>query len=337
MADFNLFFLLLVALLVVAGAGSVIFYLKKSQTDKSQSDSIRDLERRLTDLMIGQLKEIRESQVGTSKSMSDQMRSFTQEATKIREDLKQVQDSVKDVSTFQEIFKSPKLRGQWGEASLEHILAQHFPQELYKMQYLFSSGEQVDAVLKLPNGKLLSIDSKFSSENFEKMVNTASETEKNFYKKTFIEDVKFKINDIAAKYILPAEGTLDYAFMYIPAEAVYYEIIHNIGKEADISAFAWSKHIILTSPNGIYKDLRTIEHWFKDVQISKKTQEILKKLGRVHQDAQKLMDDFRKLGSHLTNAKSAYDSSEKRLTILDDKVEKLEDIGEPKKLGEGEN
>ena len=337
MADFNLFFLLLVALLVVAGAGSVIFYLKKSQTDKSQSDSIRDMERRLTDLMIGQLKEIRESQVGTSKSMSDQMRSFTQEATKIREDLKQVQDSVKDVSTFQEIFKSPKLRGQWGEASLEHILAQHFPQELYKMQYLFSSGEQVDAVLKLPNGKLLPIDSKFPSENFEKMVNTASETEKNFYKKTFIEDVKFKINDIAAKYILPAEGTLDYAFMYIPAEAVYYEIIHNISKEADISAFAWSKHIILTSPNGIYKDLRTIEHWFKDVQISKKTQEILKKLGRVHQDAQKLMDDFRKLGSHLTNAKSAYDSSEKRLTILDDKVEKLEDIGEPKKLGEGEN
>ena len=336
MADFNLFFLLLAALLVVAGAGSVIFYLKKSQVDKGQSDSIRDLERRLTDLMIGQLKEMKDSQVGTSKSMNDQMRSFTQEATKIREDLKQVQNSVKDVSTFQEIFKSPKLRGQWGEASLEHILSQHFPQELFKMQYLFSSGEQVDAVLKLPNGKLLPIDSKFPSENFEKMVNTASETEKNFYKKTFIEDVKFKINDIAAKYILPAEGTLDYAFMYIPAEAVYYEIIHNIGKEADISAFAWSKHIILTSPNGIYKDLRTIDHWFKDVQISKKTQEILKKLGRVHQDAQKLMDDFRKLGSHLTNAKSAYDSSEKRLTILDDKVEKLEDIGEPKKLEAGE-
>ena len=336
MADFNLFFLLLAALLVVAGAGSVIFYLKKSQVDKGQSDSIRDLERRLTDLMIGQLKEMKDSQVGTSKSMNDQMRSFTQEATKIREDLKQVQNSVKDVSTFQEIFKSPKLRGQWGEASLEHILSQHFPQELFKMQYLFSSGEQVDAVLKLPNGKLLSIDSKFPSENFEKMVNTASETEKNFYKKNFIDDVKFKINDIAAKYILPAEGTLDYAFMYIPAEAVYYEIIHNISKEADISAFAWSKHIILTSPNGIYKDLRTIEHWFKDVQISKKTQEILKKLGRVHQDAQKLMDDFRKLGSHLTNAKSAYDSSEKRLTILDDKVEKLEDIGEPKKLEAGE-
>src|SRR3989338_795630 len=323
-------------IIVILGIVVLFFYLRKAQVDKNQSDAIKDLERRLTDLMIGQLKEIKDSQIGDSREMQKQISSFTKEATQIRENLKQVQDAVKDVSSFQEIFKSPKLRGQWGEASLEHILAQHFPQELYKMQYLFSTGEQVDAVLKLPNGKILPIDAKFPSENFEKMTNAASETEKNFYKKNFIDDVKFKINDIAAKYILPAEGTLDYAFRYIPAEAVYYEIIHNISKEADISAFAWSKHIILTSPNGIYKDLRTIEHWFKDVQISKKTQEILKKLGRVHQDAQKLMDDFRKLGSHLTNAKSAYDSSEKRLTILDDKVEKLEDIGEPKKLGEGE-
>src|SRR3989338_995861 len=310
---------------------------KKSKVDDKQTSAIRDLERRMTDLMISQLKEIRDSQSVTSRAMNDQMRSFTKEATQIREDLKQVQATVKDVSTFQEIFKSPKLRGQWGEASLEHILSQHFPSELYKMQYLFSTGEQVDAVLKLPNGKLLPIDSKFPSENFEKMVTAVAETERAFHKKNFIEDVKFKISDIAAKYILPAEGTLDYAFMYIPAEAVYYEIIHNIGKETDIAAFAWSKHIILTSPNGIYKDLRTIEHWFRDVQISKRTQEILKKLGRVHQDAQKLMDDFRKLGSHLYNAKSAFESSEKRLSILDEKVGKLEEIGETKQLKENNN
>ena len=309
---------------------------KKSKVDDKQTSAIRDLERRMTDLMISQLKEIRDSQSVTSKAMNEQIHSFTQEATKIRDDLRQVQDTIKDVSTFQEIFKSPKLRGQWGEASLEHILSQHFPSELYKMQYLFSTDEQVDAVLKLPNGKLLPIDSKFPSENFEKMVTAVAETERAFHKKNFIEDVKFKISDIAAKYILPAEGTLDYAFMYIPAEAVYYEIIHNIGKETDIAAFAWSKHIILTSPNGIYKDLRTIEHWFRDVQISKRTQEILKKLGKVHQDAQKLMDDFRKLGSHISNAKSAFDSSEKRLSMLDEKVDKLEQIGESKKLEAGD-
>jgi DNA recombination protein RmuC len=317
------------------GAFIYFFYwLWKSKTDEKQNILIHDLERRITDLMINQLREIRGSVDGTSKAMNDQIRSFTKETTEMRENLKQIEEVVKDVSSFQEIFKSPKLRGQWGEASLEHILSQHFPKELFKAQYLFSSGEQVDAVLKLPNGRVLPIDSKFPSENFEKMINVASETEKNFFKKNFLEDVKNRVNEIASKYILPAEGTTDFAFMYIPAEAIYYEIINNIGREVDIASFAWSKHIILTSPNGLYKDLRTIEHWFRDTQISRQTQEILKKLSRVHQDSEKLMEDFRKLGSHLRNASAAYEDSDKRLSLLDEKVEKLVEIGETKKLKE---
>lgn len=327
------FLLILTVFLIAAGGIGAFFYLSnKSRTDRVQTDAIRDLERRLTDLMIGQLREIRESQDGTSRAMNEQMHSFTKEAVQIREDLKQVQETVKDVSSFQEIFKSPKLRGQWGEASLEHILSQHFPQELYKIQYLFPSGEQVDAVLRLPNGRVLPIDSKFPSENFDKMVNAQGETEKSFFRKTFLEDVKSRINEIATKYILPSEGTTDFALIYIPAEAIYYEIINNIGRELDVAGFAWSKKIILASPNTIYLTLRTIEHWFRDTQISKQTQEILKKLGKVHQDAAKLMEDFRKLGSHLRNASGAYDDSEKRLSLLDEKVEKLVEVGETKKL-----
>jgi DNA recombination protein RmuC len=323
--------------LVVALSVSIFFFLnKKSKTDEKQGELIRDLERRITDLMTNQLKEIRGSVDGTSKAMNEQIRSFTQEATQIKEDLKHVQETVKDVSTFQEIFKSPKLRGQWGEASLEHILSQHFPKELYKIQYLFASGEQVDAVLKLPNGRVLPIDSKFPSENFDKMINATAEAEKVFFKKNFMEDVKDRINEIAVKYILPAEETTEFALMYIPAEAIYYEIVNNIGKEVDVAAYAWSKKIILTSPNTIYLTLRTIEHWFRDTQISRQTQDILKKLAKVRQDAEKLMDDFRKLGSHLKNASGAYSDSEKRLSLLDERVEKLVEIGEPKKLEEGQ-
>jgi len=318
---------------VAAGVGTTFFLLRKSRIDEKQSGAIEDLKIRLAE-MTGILKEMRGSVDGTSRAMQDQMHSFTKEATQIREDLKQVQEVVKDVSSFQEIFKSPKLKGQWGEASLEHILSQHFPQELYKKQYLFSSGEQVDAILKLPDSRILPIDAKFPSENFEKMINTASETEKNFYKKTFLEDVKFKINDIASKYILPSEGTVDFALMYIPAEAIYYEIVNNIGREFDLANYAWSKKVILTSPNTIYLTLRTIEHWFRDTQISKQTQEILRKLSKVHQDSEKLMDNFRKLGSHLRNASAAYEDSDKRLLLLDDKVEKLIEIGETKKLEE---
>jgi len=324
-------FALIIFLIVAAGVGATLFLLRKSRIDEKQSGAIEDLKIRLAE-MTGILKEMSDSQDGTSRAMQDQMHSFTKEATQIREDLKQVQEVVKDVSSFQEIFKSPKLKGQWGEASLEHILSQHFPKELYKKQYLFSSGEQVDAILKLPDSKILPIDAKFPSENFEKMINTASETEKNFYKKTFLEDVKFKINDIASKYILPSEGTVDFALMYIPAEAIYYEIVNNIGREFDLANYAWSKKVILTSPNTIYLTLRTIEHWFRDTQISRQTQEILKKLAKVHQDAETLMEDFRKLGGHLRNASSAYSDSERRLSLLDEKVEKLVEIGETKQL-----
>ncbi|OGZ24797.1 MAG: hypothetical protein A2896_02215 [Candidatus Nealsonbacteria bacterium RIFCSPLOWO2_01_FULL_43_32] len=313
--------LISITFFITLGMAVIIFYSRKSKVDERQSDAIKDLERRITDLMMGQ-----------SKTMNDEIRAFTKEATQIREDLKQVQVTVKDVATFQEIFKSPKLRGQWGEASLEHILSQHFPKELYQMQHLFSSGEQVDAVLKLPNGLLLPIDSKFPAENFEKMVKAASDTEKAFFKKNFLEDVRNRINEIAVKYILPAEATTEFALMYVPAEAIYYEIVNSIGQELDVAAFAWSKRIILTSPNSIYLTLRTIEHWFKDTQISKQTHEILKKLAKVHQDAEKLMDDFRKLGSHLKNASSAYDDSKSRLSLLDERVEKLVEIGETKQL-----
>lgn len=322
------YFALYIALIVIAGAIVLFFFVRNSQTDRRQSESILNLERRLTDLMSQQLKEIRGSVDNTSRDMNEQIKSFTKEATEIKENIRQIQTKVSDVSNFQDIFKSPKLRGAWGEAQLEHILAQHFPKELYQSQYLFASGEAVDFVLKLPNGKVVPIDSKFSTENFQKMVSAGTETEKEFFKKSFLEDIKAQVLSISQKYIIPGEGTTDFALMFIPAEAIYYEIINNIAKDVDIIAFAQTKKIIVASPNTIYLTLRTIEHWFKDTQISKQTQNILKRLGKVYQDAEKLMNDFRKLGSHLKNASSAYNDSEKRLGLFEEKVEKLIEIDE---------
>lgn len=318
------------AIFLFLGA-TILYFIKQSKIDQKQSESILDLERRLTDLMLGQLKEARENQGAVSGAMREQIASFMKEATHIREELSQVGEKVKDVSSFQEMFKAPKLRGQWGEASLEHILSQHFPPELYKSQYLFSSGEKVDFVLTLPDGKILPIDAKFPSENFEK-ITKSRDAEKEFLQKKFIEDVKIKINEISSKYILPSEGTVDFALMYIPAEAIYYEIVNNISRETDLAKYAWSKKIILVSPNTIYLTLKTIEHWFRDTQISRQTQDILRKLNKVHQDAGKLMNDFRKLGSHLRNASSAYENSEKRLSMFGEKVERLLEIREVKKI-----
>lgn len=329
MADFiYLLIIILIALFI-----AFLFWQKKYRVDEKQTEAIRDLERRLTDLMTLQLKEIRGSVDGTSQAMQRQIFNFTKETTQIRQDLKQVQEAMKAISSFQEFFKAPKLRGAWGEASLKHILFEYFPKELYRMQYLFSSGEQVDAVLKLPNGKLLPIDAKFPFDNFRKMAEAEVEEEKNIFRKKFIEDVKLRIQEISQKYILPQENTVDFALMYIPAEAIYYEI--NLAEDIDLISYAQAKKVILTSPNTIYLTLRTIEHWFRDTQISRQTQEILKRLSGIQQDALKLLESFRKLGSHLKNALSAYDSSERRLSLFSEKVEKLTSLEKPKELKEG--
>lgn len=322
MSDILLVFFLIVA--IIGPLGLILFFnFRKKDVDENQSDKIRDLERRITDLMTGQLKEIRGSVDGTSKAMNQQISSFTKETVQIREDMKQVQEVMKSISSFQEIFRSPKLRGEWGEESLEHILNEYFPKELYTTQHLFSSGEQVDVALKLPNGRILPIDAKFSYDNYRKMVESESEEDKKLFRKKFIEDTKLKIQEIASKYILPSEGTTDQAIMYIPAEAVYYEI--TMMREEDLARYARSKKIILASPNNILLTLSAVNHWYKDVQITKKTQDILKRLTKVQQDGKKIMDDFRKLGSHLKNALSSYDNSEKRLSLFGDRVERLLD------------
>lgn len=328
--------IILTAFLIFLAVGIFLFiYNKKLETDKAQNEAIRDLERRLTDLMTNELKEIRGSVDGTSEKMHKQIRSFTEETTMMRKDLKFMQEKMKDISSFQEIFKAPKLRGQWGEASLEHILSQYYPKGLYETQFLFPDGSQVDAVLKLPNEKLLPIDAKFSSENFSKMVEAEEEEERDYYRKKFARDLKNQVKSISEKYVLPEEGTVDFAIMYIPAEAIYYEIINNIGREFDLASYAWKNQVILASPNTFYLTLRTIEYWFRDTQLSRHAQKILKKLERVRKDGKKLAIEFGKLGKHLSNAQSAFGRSKKRLSLLDKRTRRLIDKEEIQKLEEG--
>ena len=283
--------------------------------------------------MNDQLEKNRQSSIQATLSVNQQVQSFTQGMTRLHENLKQVQESVKNVSSFQDIFKSPKLRGIWGEASLEAALSQYFSKDMYKLQHYFKSGEAVDVALNLPNNLILPIDSKFNWENFEKMVNAETDMNKEIYRKSFYGDVKKKIDEIAGKYILPSEGTTDLALMYVPAETVYYEIINNI-KEVDIPNYARSKKVFLVSPNTFALSVSAIRHWFKDVQINQQTKEIMKRLDRIATDGGKLADDFRKLGNHISNAKSSYEDSEKRLSLMVDRVKNVIEIGEKEEVKE---
>lgn len=303
---------------VLLALGAVLFVLlrpKPQQQDLFQKH------------VLDQLEQTRQAGEVSSSRVMSQVQAFTQGMTELKGVVEQVQQRVKDVVSFQDIFKSPKLRGIWGEASLESALAQYFPNDRYEMQHYFKSGEAVDAILKLPNDLLLPIDSKFNWENFEKMANADTEVARDGFRKQFLSDVKKKIDEIATKYLLPAEGTTDFALMYMPAETLYYEIIQNI-KEADLSSYARAKKVILVSPNTFFLTVSAILHWFNDVQFSKQTRDIMKRLGRVVQDAGKLADDFRVLGKHLGNAQSAFDDTDKRLNLLVDRTQKVIELSE---------
>ncbi|OHB17420.1 MAG: hypothetical protein A2734_00615, partial [Parcubacteria group bacterium RIFCSPHIGHO2_01_FULL_40_30] len=260
-----------------------LFKIWQKAGEKKDDQSELLLNQRLdnvTKLILDELKESRQSVQQSSLAVHQQVQNFTQGITKLQEGVRGVHDSLKDVVSFQDIFKSPKLRGRWGETSLESIMAGFFPKEHYSIQHYFKSGEAVDVVLKLPSDRLLPIDSKFNWENFEKMVNAEDEISKSTFRKQFIVDVKKKIDEISSKYILPHEGTTDAALMYIPAESVYYEIIQGI-KEVDIAEYARKKKIMLVSPNTFYATLSVVHHNYKDMYITKKTKEIINRLDRI--------------------------------------------------------
>lgn len=286
----------------------------------------------VSQLINEQLERSRQASERATLTVSQQVQSFTQNMTQIQEGMKRMHESVKDVSSFQDMLRSPKLRGTWGEQSLEASLNQYFSKDNYEVQHYFKSGEAVDAVLKLPNELLLPIDSKFNWDNFQKMVNAPNDMEKEVFRKTFYSDVKKKIDEIATKYLLPSEGTTDLALMYIPAETVYYEIINNI-KDVDIPNYARSKKVFLVSPNTFALSVSAIRHWFKDFEFNKQTKDIMKRLERISTDGSKLAEDFQRLGKHIENTKSAYDSSEKRLSLMVDRVKTVMELGEEEGSG----
>lgn len=302
-----------------------------SQVVSSQLTQNREASDRATttvsQLINEQLERSRQASERATLTVSQQVQSFTQNMTQIQEGMKRMHESVKDVSSFQDMLRSPKLRGTWGEQSLEASLNQYFSKDNYEVQHYFKSGEAVDAVLKLPNDLLLPIDSKFNWDNFQKMVNAPNDIEKEVFRKSFYSDVKKKIDEIASKYLLPSEGTTDLALMYIPAETVYYEIINNI-KDVDIPSYARSKKVFLVSPNTFALSVSAIRHWFKDFEFNKQTKDIMKRLERISTDGSKLAEDFQRLGKHIDNTKSAYDSSEKRLSLMVDRVKTVMELGE---------
>ncbi|OGX17440.1 MAG: hypothetical protein A3K83_06845 [Omnitrophica WOR_2 bacterium RBG_13_44_8b] len=238
---------------------------------------------------------------------------------RLEETNRQIYEISKDISSLQELLRAPKFRGSMGETLLENLLSQVLPKDHYQIQYRFKSGDAVDAVIRLGE-RLVPIDAKFSLENFQKMVETQDEQQKNVHRKKFIQDVKMRVDEIAAKYILPGENTYDFSLMYIPAENVYYE---TIIKE-DLFSYCMSKKVIPVSPNTFYAYLQVICLGLKGLKIEENAKAILKNLSMLSVDIDKFKEDFLTLGTHLSNASSKYEDSSKRLDRFSDKLTNIQ-------------
>jgi len=230
-----------------------------------------------------------------------------------------IYDVGKNIASLQEILRAPKLRGVVGELFLGNLLDQVVP-ENYELQHHFQSGETVDAVIRL-GPKLVPIDAKFPLENFQRLT-AAGDAERKPLRRRFIADVKKHVDAIAGKYIVPDEGTYDFALMYIPAENVYYEtIIKDDPDEENVSAYAVSRRVIPVSPNSLYAYLQAIVFGLRGLQIEKRAEEILSHLSRLQGDFGRFRDDFDTVGTHLKNAHNKYDDALKRLGQLEGKLE----------------
>jgi DNA recombination protein RmuC len=230
-------------------------------------------------------------------------------------------DRAKDLGRLEQALRPPKARGGFGELLLENLLRDRLPPDAYSMQYTFTTGSRVDAVIRLD--KLVPVDSKFPLDNFELMVAAEDDASRQLSEKSFARDVKGHIDAIGTKYILPAEGTYEFALMYLPSEAIYYELV--CGKTGQLLAYAHERRVFPVSATTFTAYLQVIAMGLKGMQIERTAQDVMKSIAALHTDFGRFRDEFDLIGKHLANAHTKYGDADKRLDRLETKLERAAD------------
>ena len=261
----------------------------------------------------------------STQSMNTRLDQAAKVVGDLREKVGQIHEVGRAAQELVNIMRAPKLRGGMGELFLGDLLAQILPPEHYALQHRFKSGEAVDAVIRI-GPRLVPADAKFPYENFKRVIDANNESERVTARKQFLRDVRKHVDAIASKYILPDEGTYDFALMYVPAENVYYETIikEEAGEERQLFSYALAKRVIPVSPNSFYAYVQTILLGLRGMKVEERAQEILAELGRLRGDFEKIQENFRVLGRHLNNAVGSYSETEKTMTRLDAKLSQIE-------------
>ncbi|MEZ4210932.1 MAG: DNA recombination protein RmuC [Candidatus Paceibacterota bacterium] len=324
-------------------AGYIIFTLinKNKKEDASSdkvfrflTDEMKDIRRTLDERLRDSGKEMMESLKYQTSESQKLIREITREITEVKETGKQVMTFTDQLQQLQNMLKNPKSRGVLGEYYLETLLKNTLPPGSYQMQYGFPNGDIVDAVVFIKD-KIIPIDSKFSLENYNKVSEAENAGDKERLEKLFINDLKNRIVE-TAKYIKPEEGTMDFAFMFIPHEAIYYDLLINkigaIGEDTEnlIQRAASKYKVVIVSPTSFLAYLQTVLQGLKAMQIEERATEIQKRVGELGKHLQSYADYHDKLGKNLGTVVNQYNLSNKEFKKIDKDVMRIS--GESAKL-----
>jgi DNA recombination protein RmuC len=327
----TIIFGIIVILLIVA----IIVLLLRSKQDGKTDDTglklilqqINELNRTV-DQKIGEstrhMNESVRTQLGESASL---IREVTKGLTKLDETNRQVVSFADQLQNLQDILKNPKQRGILGEYYLETLLKNVLAPSQYQMQYAFANGEIVDAAVFVKD-KIIPVDSKFSLENYNRMLETNDPTEKERLEKLFVSDLKTRISE-TAKYIRTAEGTMDFAFMFIPHEAIYYDLLINkIGAVSEdtenlIQRAAGKHKVIIVSPTSFLAYLQTVLQGLKAMQIEETAKDIIKRVGELGTHLKRYEEYHAKLGNSLEAVVNRYNDSSKEFKKMDKDVTRI--------------
>lgn len=321
-------YLLYIFIIVLLG---VVIYLLSRPKEKG------DLNKELKEIR----KEMTATRERTMESMSKQLeagnkiiREVTSQLEKVHADNEHVKDVKLQLNKLTDVLANPKQRGVLGEYFLETLLKNVFQPNQYKIQYKFKNGDIVDAVIFIRD-KIVPIDSKFSLENYNRIVEENDSLKREQLEKLFKQDLKKRIEE-TAKYIRPEEGTMDFAFMFIPSEGIYYDLLINqVGavkiSTYDLIEYAFKeKHVIIVSPTSFYAYLQTVLQGLRALEIEESAKEIQKGVEVLRKHLLNYDDFMGKLGNNLSTVVNTYNRAHKEFTKIEKDTAKL--TGQPSKI-----
>ncbi len=313
----------IILIILVVGFVGIGYLINKKQ---KPSDELLEIIKMLESSSKEDRKTLLNSLARNTESLNERLDNAARVIAGVQKNIGEMSEIGRSMKDLQEFLQSPKLRGNVGEHVLNQLLTQMLPKGSFHLQYAFKDGVKVDAAIQTAAG-IVPIDSKFPMENFRKMMKSDDKKEKRILEKDFERDVRGHIEAISKKYILTDEGTIDYALMYIPSEAVYYEIVNN----ADLFDYSNKMRVLPVSPTTFYAYMRAILMSFEGQKIEQKAREILSSIRAVRKDYSKVEGDLGVLQKHLNSAYNKMGDVFNSFGRLGNKISATNNLGEEEK------